>query len=86
MYSYSGNVSACGALVNASHVDGQHPVHGLGQEFIYMMTCTPLANHEDIKPLMRDAMKVVTPPKEEYGEYTAIKFCLAQGEQGTLGS
>ncbi len=51
-YSYSGTICALGAHMHAAHVNGRHPTSWLGQEVIYMMTCSTLSNPEDMKPLL----------------------------------
>ena len=48
-----------------------------------MMTCITLSNPEDMKPLLRDVIKVITPPDLEEKEYAALQFCMATGEPGT---
>jgi hypothetical protein len=51
-----------------------------------MITCITLSNPEDMKPLIRDAMKIITPPEMAEDEYAALQFCLAQGEPCTPGA
>ena len=82
-YSYSGIVYAMRTQIHDAHVNGRHPTQGLGQEVIYMITCIALSNPEDMKPLLRDAIKLITPPELESEEYAALQFCLAPGEPGT---
>ena len=56
-HSFSGTVNAMGSSpVHASHVNGRQPGHGMGQEVIYMMTCSPLSHPEDLKPLIKTAI------------------------------
>ncbi len=47
-----------------------------------MMTCSPLPRPEDLKPLVKTAIQIVTTPEDVDGEYAAIAFCVAPGEQG----
>ena len=47
-YSYFGTIVARDVDINAAHVNGRHPVHGVGQEFIYLMTCSPLSHPADL--------------------------------------
>jgi hypothetical protein len=62
-YSFTGTFNAKGSsLVHASHVNGRHPVNGMGQEVIYMMTCSPLSHPEDLKPLIKSAIQIVISP------------------------
>ena len=64
-YSYSGTVIAMGSSpVHASHVNGRQSGHGTGQEVIYIMTCIPLSHPEDLKPLIRTAIQLVTSPDD----------------------
>jgi hypothetical protein len=56
------------------------------KEVIYLMTCITLSNPENMKPLLRTAIKVITPLKLEEDEYAAHKFCLVLGEPGTTGA
>jgi hypothetical protein len=52
-----------------------------------MMTCSTLANPEDMKPLLRDAMTLITPANDQAeDEYAALQLCLALREQGALGA
>ena len=56
-HSFSGTVNAMGSSpVHASHVNGRQPGHGMGQEVIYMMTCSPLSHPKDLKPLIKTAI------------------------------
>jgi len=47
------------------------------------MTRIIITNPEDMKPLLRTAIKVITPPKLKEDEYAALKLCMALGEPGT---
>ena len=85
-YFYSSTVSAMGALIHAAHVHGRHPTRGLGQEVIYMMTCSTLSNPEDMKLLLRGAITLITTANQAEDEYAALQFFLAPGEQGTPGA
>ena len=49
------------------------------------MACITLSNPEDMKLLLRDAIKVITPPELEEDEYASLEFCLAPREPGTPG-
>jgi hypothetical protein len=49
----------------------------MGQEAIYMMTCIPLPNPEDLKVLVKEAIFVVTPPDDADSKYAALRFCIA---------
>ena len=49
-YFYSSTFYARGAQIHVAHVNGRHPTHGLGQEVIYMLTCSTLSNPEDMNP------------------------------------
>jgi hypothetical protein len=75
-----------GSNINVAHVNGRHPTRGLGQEVIYRMTCITLSNPEDMKHLLRDAIKVITPFELEEDEYAVLKFCLVPEEPGTIGT
>ena len=55
----------------------------MGQEVIYMMTCSPLSHPEDLKPLIKTAIQVVTSPEDVEDEYSSLRFCLAPCEMGT---
>ncbi len=79
-YSYSGTFLARGVNLNAAHVNGRHPVRGMGQELIYLMTCSPLSYPEDLKPMIHAAIKAITPPEESEEDYVSLKFSLANGE------
>ena len=81
--SFSGTVCAKGITpVHAAHVKSRQPGAGLGQHVIYMMTCSPLPRPEDLKPLIKTAIQIVTSPEDVDSEYAAIAFCVALGEQG----
>ncbi len=85
-HSYSGTMNAMGSSpVHDSHVNGRQPGHGTGQEVIYMMTCIPLSHQEDLKPLLKTAIQMVTSPEDAEEEYASMRFCLAPGELG-IGS
>ena len=47
------------------------------------MTCSALSNPEDMKPLLRDAIALITPDDQAEDEYAALQLCLAPGEHGT---
>jgi hypothetical protein len=52
--SYSGSICAKDTFpVHAFHGNGRQSGHGMGQEAIYMMTCIPLPNPEDLKVLIK---------------------------------
>jgi len=85
-YSYSECVIARNIAINAAHINGRHPVNGLGQDKIYMMKCIPLLNPVDLKPLIRIAIHVITPSEEVDEEYSEVKFCLAPDEPGSKGA
>ena len=57
----------------------------MGQEFMYMMTCSPLSHHENLKPLIKTAIQIVTSPEDVEDEYSSLRFCLAPSELG-IGS
>ncbi len=57
----------------------------MGQEFIYLMTCSTLTSPEDLNPLLRKAINLITPKGEVELEYAALKFSLLTGELGTPG-
>ncbi len=57
----------------------------MGQELIYLMTCSPLSHPEDLKPMIYAAIKAITPPEEFEVDYASLKFSLANGELGTSG-
>ena len=61
-HSFSGTVNAMGSSpIHASYVNGRQPGHGItGQEVIYMMTCSPRSCPEDLKPLIKTAIHIVT--------------------------
>jgi hypothetical protein len=82
-YSFLGCVRTRSITINAAYIDGRHPVHGLGQDNIYMMTSIPLPNPKDPKPLIRTTIHVITPSEEVVNEYSAHDFCLASGEPGS---
>jgi hypothetical protein len=83
---FSGTVNVVGSSpVNASHVDGRRPGQGTDQVVIYMMTCSPISHPEDLKPLLKTAIHIVTSAEDAEDEYAALCFCLAPGELG-IGS
>ena len=85
-YSFSWTVKVReSSPVHASHVNGRQPRHGMGQEVIYMMTCSPLSHPEDLKPLIITAIQSVTSPEDFEDEYSSLRFCMAPGELG-IGS
>ena len=47
-----------------------------------MMTCSPLAHPEDLKPLLRTSIQLVSPEEYVEDEYSSLIFCLAPCEQG----
>ncbi len=47
-----------------------------------MMTCSPLAHLEDLKPLLRTTTHLVSPEEDVEDEYSSLLFGLAPGEQG----
>jgi hypothetical protein len=51
-----------------------------------MMTCSTLSNPEDMKPLLRDAITLITPSDQAEDEYAALQLCLALGEHGAPGA
>jgi hypothetical protein len=71
--------------INASHVNGRQPRQGKGHAVIYMMTCSPISHPEDLKPLLKTTIQIVTSAEEAEDEYAAMHFCLAPGELG-IGS
>jgi len=50
-----------------------------------MMTCSPLSHPEDLKPLIKTAIHLVTAAEDAEDEYAALHFCLVPGELG-IGS
>jgi hypothetical protein len=50
-----------------------------------MMTCSPISHPEDLKPLLKTTIQIVTSAEEAEDEYAAMHFCLAPGELG-IGS
>ena len=50
-----------------------------------MMTCSPLSHPEDLKPLIKTAIHLVTADEDAEDEYAALHFYLAPGELG-IGS
>jgi len=71
-YSYFGTLCALGAHIHAAHINGRHPTHGPGQEVIYMMPCYTLSNPEDMKPLLRHAIALITPANPVEDEYATL--------------
>ncbi len=64
--SFSGTVNAMGDYpVHAAHVNGRQPGQGMGQPVIYMMTHIPISHPENLKPLIKTAIKLLT----EEGEF-----------------
>ena len=57
----------------------------MGYEVIYMMTCSPLSHPEDLKPLIKSAIQIVTSLEDVEDEYSSLRFCLAPSELG-IGS
>jgi hypothetical protein len=57
----------------------------MGQEVIYMMTCSPLSHPEDLKPLIKTAIQIVSSPEDVEDEYSSLRFYLAPVEEG-IGS
>ena len=68
--------------VHAAHVNGRQPGSSVDQELIYMMTYSPLPRPEDLKPLIRTAIQLVSFAEDVEDEYSSLLFCLATCEQG----
>ena len=47
-----------------------------------MMTCIPLSHPEDLKPLIKTVIQMLTSPEDTEDEYASLSFCLAPGELG----
>ncbi len=55
----------------------------MGQEvIIYMITCTPLSHPENLKPLIKTTIQIVTPAEDVEDEYSFLRFCLAPRAPG----
>ena len=47
-----------------------------------MMPYTPLSHPEDLKPLIKTTIQIVTFDEGAEDEYSSLRFCLALGELG----
>ena len=71
--------------INAAHVNGRQPDQGLGQQVIYMMTHIPISHPENLKPLIKTTIKLLTEEDEFENGYVSLRFCLAPSENGNGG-
>ncbi len=72
--SYSGLIQLTpDVTVNAIHCNGRHPsIADDGQLVIWMMTCAPLAQPEDLKLLLREGIAKLCPPGIVTREYNSL--------------
>ena len=71
--------------INAAHVNGRQPGQGLGQQVIYMITHIPISHPENLKPLIKTAIKLLTAEDQFDDEYAGLRLCLAPSESGNGG-
>jgi hypothetical protein len=84
--SFSGTINAMGDyLINSAHVNGRQPGQGLGQPIIYMMTHIPVSHPENLKPLIKTSIKLLTEEDQFDDEYAGLRFCLAPSKSGNGG-
>ena len=68
------------------HCNGRHPsLPEVGQDGIYMNTCSPLTAPESLKILTRKGIVKLCPPGLVPYAYKALQLFLAHGELGTAG-
>jgi hypothetical protein len=48
-----------------------------------MMICSPLSHPEDLKPLIKTAIQLVTSPEDTKDEYASLRFAWPQGKLGS---
>jgi hypothetical protein len=59
--------------IRAIHCNGRHPSLPEGdQDIIYMMTCSPLSTHEDLKVLKREGIAKLCLPGMVQASYEAL--------------
>jgi hypothetical protein len=85
--SYSGSLLAQPDIaIRAIDCDGRHPSLLEGDKgIIYMMTCSPLSAHEDLKFLIREGITKLYPSGTAQASYETLQFSLAPWEPGTTG-
>jgi hypothetical protein len=71
--------------INAAHVNGRQPGQGLGQQVIYMMTHIPISHPENLKPLIKTVIRLLTAEDQFDDEYAGLRFCVAPSESGSGG-
>jgi hypothetical protein len=71
--------------INAARVNDRQPGQGLGQQVIYMMTHLPISHPENLKSLIKTAIKLLTEEAQFGDEYAGLRFCLAPSETGNGG-
>lgn len=85
--SYSGPLTVHPNIpVRALHCNGLHPSPPDGeQEYIYMMTCSPLSAPEDLKVLIKEGISLLSSSELVQPSYEALQFFLSPGDSGTQG-